>query len=98
MRMSNRSCYLGGTRGLVGEVSSVAQQRPQHVDQATGQRQQSLGVSLPFGSLALVEGSRRPPRLGWPTGLPSGGKWPGPNTQTFDDGIRLDGTASWSVR
>ncbi|NKY27560.1 hypothetical protein [Nocardia gamkensis] len=27
-----------------------------------------------------------------------GGRWPDPNTKTFDDGTRLDGTANWSVR
>ena len=40
------------------EGSTVAQQRPQHVDQAAGQGEQGLGMDQPLAALALVEDTR----------------------------------------
>jgi hypothetical protein len=49
---SRRSCR-GGC--FDGEGAAVADQGPNQVNQAAGERDQSLDMPLSFGSLALVE-------------------------------------------
>src|SRR5690606_27177231 len=47
-------------RAVVSEWTTVAQQRPQHINQTTGQRQQSMGMKLLFAALSVVEPTRWP--------------------------------------
>jgi hypothetical protein len=45
----------GYARGRSGEQPAVAQQRPEHVDEPSGQGEQGLGVDESFAAFLVVE-------------------------------------------